>query len=378
MKKLITFFFIAAAVVSCGPKKIAKEFGQALQNALVTGNREEISRLYPSVTDRDVLQFSFDENTLKARKDKDAIVAQYSDALEVRLTRQGKKDWIASSSRGMFVFPEWRLKMAEPLGWYNPNLTDQENSLRLSDAGYDIYLEKEFVPKNAQPLQIGKFRMVKDSNDDDSRYGWGTGYGYLPVINTSDSYINASDYCIGYTLGLYYGDDDDGQIEDSWEGKDIPPHGTVQFEILFTTHTSTYNEHIVYKISTAEILQRFYKAQGNEYSLFEAEFGSLSSSPFPNAPVGPKIFSGKIGANAVNGNLSFDGNYFSGSYGYRGKTSGINVEGQLRSGGRFSAVERNKKGEVCGYYFGQFTQNSLTGNFKNKKGQAFNFMLTLK
>lgn len=151
----------------------------------------------------------------------------------------------------------------------------------------------------------------------------------------------------------------------------------MDYKITFTGHDYVTDWYIKYNLSDAELLDRFYEADGEEYKRFVEDHGALSSTPLPGIPQGRKTLSGKIGKYAVNGTFVFDGNHFTGEYGYRGKKKGIIVEGQLRTDHSFTAQERNEKGKYSGSYYGHYSEDGLTGMFLNSKREDFSIELVL-
>lgn len=370
MKRFLILCFCCCAALSACSKKAALQFGKAFQDAVASGDLERITQLYPAVTAEDSLVFTFNEDSLKARKNKDTIVASYSSHLDVWLVKSGD-GFKAAKSRGLFVYPADRMKMARALGQYDPALPDRENALRMSDLGYEWFLRDYYFPDNVYPLQIGVFRMVREP-----AYMLDSGYGYLPVMNFSDKTVRAEDYEFAFTSG-YIGMGGNFESPASWSGKEIEPKGKIEYKITFTGHDYIKDWYIKYNHSDAEMLELFYEPDGEEYDRFTSEFGALSQDPLPDVPQGRKILSGHIGRYAVNGVFVFEGNHFSGEYGYRGKKKGIIVEGQLRTDRSFTAQERNEKGKDSGSYYGHFTPDSLTGMFLNLKRDDFPIELVL-
>lgn len=370
MKKFLILFFCCCAALSACSRKAAIQFGKAFQDAVASGDQALISQLYPAVTAADSLVFTFNEDSLKTRRIKDTVVASYSSHQDVWLVKSDDM-FKAVKSRGLFAYPAEQWKMARALGQYEPVFSDRENALRMSDLGYERFLKDYYFPDNVYPLQIGDFRLVREP-----AYMLDSGYGYLPIMNFSDKTVRAEDYEFAFTSG-YIGMGGNFETPASWPGKEIEPDGKAEYKITFTGHDYITDWYIKYNHSDAEMLELFYEPDGEEYDRFTSEFGALSQSPLPDVPKGRKILSGKIGKYAVNGVFVFEGNHFSGEYGYRGKKKGIIVEGQLRTDHFFTAQERNEKGKDSGSYYGHFTPDSLTGMFLNVKGEDFPIQLVL-
>ena len=370
MKRVLILFLCCCAALSACSRKAALQFGKALQEALASGDQARITQLYPAVTAADSLVFTFNEDSLKTRRIKDTVVASYSSHQDVWLVKSDEM-FKAVKSRGLFAYPTERLKRATLLGQYDSGLTDRMNALRMSDQGYERFLKDYFFPDDVYPLEIGTFRLVREP-----AYMMDSGYGYLPVMNFSDKTVRAEDYEFAFTAG-YIGMGGHFESPASWPGKEIEPMGKTEYKITFTGHDYVTDWYIKYNHSDAEMLELFYEPDGEEYDRFTSEFGALSADPLPDVPQGRKILSGHIGKYAVNGTLVFEGNRFSGEYGYRGTKKGLIVEGQLRTDRSFTAWERNEKGKVSGSYYGHFTPDSLTGSFLNVKREDYSIELVL-
>ena len=75
--------------------------------------------------------------------------------------------------------------------------------------------------------------------------------------------------------------------------------------------------------------------------------------------------------------MTFSGGTFTGQYGYKGNTSGINISGTLGADGTWTATEHNNQGTVCGTYNGRVNGNTISGSFTNYKGTTYNFNFQL-
>ena len=87
-------------------------------------------------------------------------------------------------------------------------------------------------------------------------------------------------------------------------------------------------------------------------------------------------FSGSIGYYTVNGTITIEGPFVRGQYGYKGRTAGITIRGELEygeDGVYFSANEYNSEGVCCGSYIGKKEGNVIYGDYTNYNNEMFDF-----
>ena len=87
-------------------------------------------------------------------------------------------------------------------------------------------------------------------------------------------------------------------------------------------------------------------------------------------------FSGSIGYYTIKGTITIDGPFVRGEYGYKGKTTGITIRGELEYGENgigFTANEYNSDGVCCGSYIGKKEGNVIYGDYTNYNNEMFDF-----
>ena len=357
------------ALCACnGNKNAAKELLVQLKEAQTQKKVDAIKRLYPAAEGIDSLYLNFDVDKLKFKQLTDTLVSDDGAGHLVFFLTKNSDSISIINSKGLFIFPQFRMKFAKGTGQYKDGIFDVELAKRMNDKAFYDYVLQKLRLKYANPLVVGG--QIYDNYDD---FKW-----FIPVTNHSDITLKSIDYDLQYTSNYhdYSSSDYYPSIKKKIKtelGFDIAPGQTVKYP-FWNTDTEWYeNFTIHYHISDATLMEAF-QPTGNEYEDYLAANGGVHSGKNQDTLVGHKTLKGNIGNNTVNGTIDFTpDNTFSGSYGYKGRTTGVDIKGTITIDGQVVASETNAQGEVCGNYRGSVTGNIIMGQFTNYKGQQFNF-----
>ena len=376
MKKLSLMFCLGALLALCacnGNEKAAKELLVQLQQAQNQKNVEAIKRLYPGAEGVESLYLNFDVEKLTFTQLNDTLVSDDGAGHIVFFSTQNSDSITIINSRGLFIFPEYRMKFAKGTGQYKKGIPDVELAKRMNDKAFDDYVLQNLRLKYANPLGVGG-----QIYDDYGPLKW-----YILITNHSDIMLRSTDYDLQYTANSpeYSYDYEEFSIKKRRRtevGKDIAPGQTVRY-IFYDNDTESYdNFSIRYHISDITLMENF-QPTGKEYEEYLAANGGVPGGKNQAKLVGHKTLKGVIGKYAVNGTLDFTpDNTFTGTYGYSGQTSGVNIKGTITINGEVVASETDAQGNVSGNYHGRVVGNTISGQFTNYKGQLFDFTWNIR
>ena len=198
-----------------------RDYARYLVEKLNTGQIDSVKNAYPEIINADsIVQITLDTIGVRETSPGEYIVTLTP---EVSLTMQRSADGIITvkESKGLFAYPEDKMEMARQTGLWNENLNDVELDSRMKDKGFDEYLSKLTAPApkaSGNILSIGK---LKDAGSDS--------YSVQSVINNSDLAVKGSDY----TITVKTNREGRKPTYSTKPGKDIPPHGSVQYHMVF-------------------------------------------------------------------------------------------------------------------------------------------------
>lgn len=166
-----------------------------------------------------------------------------------------------TESKGLFAFPADKMDIAKKTGMWEATLTDAQLAERMADNDFFSYIKKNSNADFSNIIKISK------------------GNGGYTLTNQTDIPISGSDYKIQATSTQPVYDPDMPFAVDHWAtktsfdaGKDIAPHGSVQYNATYTTSTEFGNETnpkevkgIKWNLSQEQLQEKFASNSGHEY-----------------------------------------------------------------------------------------------------------------
>lgn len=269
-----------------------KELLERLSQAANSGDRATLESIYPDSRYAEALKFNYrpDEATIEQGTRGDTIVVRFTDGTD--LTIAGTDNLHVVSSHGLFVWPEEKLQFAKGTGWFDGQLTDKENSVRLSDEGFTTYLLNQFNEDLKKGLKITKTGTygdlyfsdelrdyVKADHETDDVFWVGADGMTFTVSNSTPYNVPASAYSITVKSGYWGGGEMNTEIV---PGQDIQSGGTVTLRtrtegVAPNTETDGSQTLVVKGLTMDEFLAQYHPT-GNEYKTYQAKYGKVSQS----------------------------------------------------------------------------------------------------
>lgn len=198
-----------------------KDFARYFVEKMNAGQIDSIKNAYPQIIEADsLISLTVDTIGVVESNPGEFIVTL---SPEVTLTMKLNDDGHVTvmESKGLFAYSQDKMDMARQTGLWNEGLNDVELDTRMKDKGFEEYLKKLSAPAanaSGKILSIGKLK----NNGSDS-------YNMQSVINNSDMAVKGSDY----TVTVKTNREGKKPTYSTKPGKDIPPHGSVQYQMVF-------------------------------------------------------------------------------------------------------------------------------------------------
>lgn len=275
MKKFTINLAIIAAmalagvsITSCGkkaaPEDQVRDYGKYFLEKLSANQIDSLKASYPDIVKADSL-VSLQDEALGIDSIMVAPIAtagqyevQIGKGVSLIVNYADDGTITVAQSKGLFAFPQSKMELARKTGLWEVSLGDAELADRLNDKDFFDWLAKEKTVKTSDILTLG--RTEGDGY-------WTDGFRY--IVNQTDQHINGSDYKVVYKYGysVFNGYDyDTSQGTEYKSGKDIPPHGSVKFPFVKTSHGGEDITGVKLNLSQDEIQERFAPYTGTEYN----------------------------------------------------------------------------------------------------------------
>lgn len=249
MRKSLSGLLIGVAVfgiVGCGEKEdkvkvFAEDFGAKASKNKV----DSLKLLYPGLeADSVALVYNADSISVTDAAEPGAFVISYGSGVIVNVTKSEDGNVTATSSKGIYAFPEKKMEIASQTGMIDESLNDDEIAKRIKDEDFFTYIEKTAKNKKSQMLKIrgGK------------------------VTNISDLTIDGSDFTVTKqftTRGDYF---TRGSVTYSnIKGKTLAPGESMHISLVQALMGQESLTGIKWTISDDDFVNRYVKYTGNEY-----------------------------------------------------------------------------------------------------------------
>ncbi len=259
MKKVLSTIAILSLVLfaSCDKNKEVKQFATDFAAAVQSGNKSEITKMYPGAADADSLTFVFDAEKAEIEELEGGYKVSLADNQYVIVTKNEADGALSiKESHGVFAYDRGKTDFLKSLGCYDPVLTDKENAERVADTLF----VKSFTEKQISNIKKN-LRLSRNINE------------YKPfsvsIINGNDFDIPAGAYnlkaqvCANTDIppGIYV------KYSRNYSDKVIPKNSSVTYTFPgFESDDDYYCYALDVKIDDVEALMKLYKPTGNEYN----------------------------------------------------------------------------------------------------------------
>ncbi|MDE6296416.1 MAG: phosphoethanolamine transferase CptA, partial [Muribaculaceae bacterium] len=352
-------------------KKQMKDFAEGFAQHVKSNNRDSIQFYYPGAELAESFELVYNPDSLVIEKsDKEGVYEiSYNSkvAMIAEITPDGKIK--VKESKGLFKYPDSKLKFAKKVGGLKAGMNDEELSkvmINVDNLSTELY--NDYVKERKNAIKNLGFTVTREME-----YMMDYGEGYYTLKNVTDQPIAAEDYEITWKE-TEFGFDRDRTSNKIETGKaDIPANGTIKVKDSFTGHYYRDLVAITVHSPSKEDFYKKYTPTGEEYAAYVKVHGD---TPVKREALGygPFLMTGKVGGKyAVH--ITLNKGMKTGSYYYDksgpNATLDLSVKEYNENTGEVTIEEKNKNGEVTGTFIGILTPDSFVGKMTSFQGKTY-------
>lgn len=275
---MMSVIALLTVFVSCreNTQEKVKTFATDIANMVSKNQVDSLKMYYEDAASFDSISISFNADDMIVEESGNAnefLVRLGNDAdLSVAIDSDGKMKVI--SSHGLLAFNKSTMDFAKKTGQWKDGITDGELAKRMNDRDFETFLiqkaEKEFAG------WISIVHTVPSADFDASERK-----SIYTLKNNSSKQIDGSDYAISipFFKEAYFGDANPKRWEETREGKNIPPKGSVSYVEYIITERGEFSRtgpvfdghKIIFKIKGKDIFNKYFEANGDEYEKYIKE-----------------------------------------------------------------------------------------------------------
>ena len=265
MKKQLLLFpvflvLMTAFLTACdSTTKEAQQFAEELSTAITAGDTTTLNRIFPDAVKADSLALKYNADSLQAEALGDTLRIRFSKDVSIAAMKDADGKFRVVGSHGLFAYPDSILKLAKGTGWYDVNLDDTLNAVRMADKGFLDWLKQkaatQVVDELKEKVTISKSTVNEKEHTYPNVFYIFFDLNYKVIIsNQGDCDLLGNDYAIVV--------EETKTICDNWStpnmevrkrlvrtivkklsGKDVPAKGTTSYEWSYTTNEEDGDYH---------------------------------------------------------------------------------------------------------------------------------------
>lgn len=252
-------------LVSCDKNKEIKQFATDFAAVVQSGNKSEITKMYPEAAAADSLNFAFDkEKAVIEEVEGKGWKLTLGDNQFVIIERT-KPDGSLSiiESHGVFANPKAQMDFGLKTGLLKADMSDATIAEQLSDTAFISYVSDIFLKTFKEKFRI---KRVSDNRSDYGSDWTGGGEWFVTIGNDLDIDVSGSDYQVVISSPIYR---DEKEILD---GKDVYAGSQETLKSSHLNFNRFYNWDVdptiklVFNLSDIDILNKYFVPKGDEYS----------------------------------------------------------------------------------------------------------------
>ncbi len=272
MKKTILSIVVSLSLVlfaSCDKNKEIKQFATDFAAAVQSGNKSEVTKMYPGAAAADSLNFAFDAEKAQIEELEGGgwkvVLGEGKDVIVVKNEDDGTLN--IKESHGVFAVSKAQMDFATGTGLVKADMNDAKIAELLADTAFVSWVSAEFMKEFNK-----KFRIIKvyDNRYDYGSDGSGGGEWFVTVKNDGNFDVVGSDYNVeinGFKTIILNG-------KDLFSGSEETFKTEYQSATFYMRNPEFFEGEITPKakiklnLTTAELLGKYYHPKGNEYEYY--------------------------------------------------------------------------------------------------------------
>ena len=273
MKKFALFLSFLLLMVACkqplssheiSKEELVRNFAENFVNKVSLNQIDSLKFVYPEIINAPSLNHIKGSSAqVMPTPDPNVWDIKFDNvSLQVKVLDSGNME--VMESRGLFVFPPEKMKIAKQTGLWDESLTDKELNERMSDNEFFKYIEDLDTSPDVWLISIGQIK--KPTSYDDR-------IAHQELFNHTLHEIKGKDYSVivrGRSNGPATDDYNGGweEFEYTKPGKNIPALGSVTYDLEWYFRVEEEIVGIDWNISDEEIFDKYLSYSGNEYELY--------------------------------------------------------------------------------------------------------------
>lgn len=252
-------------LVSCDKNKEIKQFATDFAAVVQSGNKSEITKMYPEAAAADSLNFAFDkEKAVIEEVEGKGWKLTLGDNQFVIIERTEPDGTLSiKESHGVFAFSKAQKEFGLKTGLLKADMNDATIAEQLSDTAFISYVSDIFLKTFKEKFRI---KRVSDNRSDYGSDWTGGGEWFVTIGNDLDIDVSGSDYQVVISSPIYR---DEKEILD---GKDVYAGSQETLKSSHLNFNRFYNWDVdptiklVFNLSDIDILNKYFVPKGDEYS----------------------------------------------------------------------------------------------------------------
>lgn len=271
VKQLLIVLFFGLIFVSCEKNKEIKQFATDFAAAVQSGNKSEITKMYPGAAAADSLVFAFDAEKAQIEELEGGgwkvVLGEGKDVIVVKNEDDGTLN--IKESHGVFAVSKAQMDFATGTGLVKTDMNDAKIAEQLADTAFVAWVSAEFMKTFNEKFHISK---IWDDRGNYGSDGLGGGEWFITVKNDGDFDFAGSDYKVTVTSIVQRGKVITLEGKDLFSGsEETLKTGFLDSNFYFSEVQSVVYEpkiKLIINLTTAELLGKYYKPKGNEYETY--------------------------------------------------------------------------------------------------------------
>ncbi len=274
MKKTILSIVVSLSLVlfaSCDKNKEIKQFATDFAAAVQSGNKSEVTKMYPGAAAADSLNFAFDAEKAQIEELEGGgwkvVLGEGKDVIVVK--NEGDGTLNITESHGVFAVSKAQMDFATGTGLVKTDMNDAKIAEQLADTAFVAWVSTEFMKTFNEKFHISK---IWDDRGNYASDGLGGGEWFITVKNDGDFDFAGSDYKVTVTSIVQRGKVITLEGKDLFSGsEETLKTGFIDSNFYFSEDQGVLYEpkiKLIINLTTAELLGKYYKPTGNEYETY--------------------------------------------------------------------------------------------------------------
>ena len=246
-------------MVSCGggkkvtPEEEVRNYGKYFVEKLNANQLDSLKGSYPDIAKTDSIVPLRSDTIIVVESAQGKYDMTLAEGVVLKVNRAEDGKILVSESKGLFAFPADKVDIAKKTGMWDDNLSDVKLTERMDDKSFFDWVSKSKDIKSDEIIGLGK--GVESTYERP---------GYATVVNKTDQPIKGTDYNVIYYV-LDFAGMEPIESTKTKPGKDIPPHGSVRYEVFTFNRGGEEVKGVKLTLSSEQIKERFASYTGNEY-----------------------------------------------------------------------------------------------------------------